>query len=129
MAKDEDCRQLADQCLMLANKRGSRQVRAILLRSRMVAWIGPPSSIYAPIRSPAEGSVQAQPRWGRRQRWPQFLWPWCAMRTKWPRPLGGWGGREERAGVCSGGRAVKYDKSFPASQNYTLAMEGAKQAP
>jgi hypothetical protein len=31
MAKDEDYRRLADQCLMLANKCGSRQARAILL--------------------------------------------------------------------------------------------------
>jgi hypothetical protein len=31
MAKDEDYRRLADQCLMLASKSGSRQVRAILL--------------------------------------------------------------------------------------------------
>jgi len=31
MAKDEDYRRLADQFLMLANKRGNRHVRAILL--------------------------------------------------------------------------------------------------
>ena len=31
MAKDEDYRRLADQCLMLANKSGSRRVRAIML--------------------------------------------------------------------------------------------------